>query len=310
MTETGERTEAIEAAADTVVSGDPVDRRRFVPFLSLLAAVIAVGVLPYLGDRRFYLADDNVSSWMPTSRRIGELLRNGESHLMDPDMWWGGNFVASARYGIWNPLILALDATALQLDDFALAMLIVTLVYLVILASGTYLLAREYEAERWPAALAGLIVSTGGWTLWMDATWWTPHLTSLAFTPFVWIAARRLVRGAGSPIWVLLTGWMCVTAGNPYSNLVVLVLFIAVAAEFFDRRHVRNLVALGASLVSIGLVALFVYLPFRITAPVGWREAGIANNEWWSPGLGDFFLMSSPIATPFVPHFGLSLIHI
>jgi len=270
----------------------------------MLVSVVVAGLLPYLGDRRFYLADDNIVSWMPTGRRIGELLRNGESHLMDPDMWWAGNFVASARYGIWNPLILALDVTVLQLDDFAVAMLIVTLVYLTILASGTYLLACEYGAKRWLAALAGLVVSTGGWTLWMDATWWTPHLTSLAFTPYVWVAARRVARGVCSPIWLLLAGWMCVTAGNPYSNLVVLVLVIAVAAEFFDRRNLRSMYVLGASLASIGLVALFVYLPFRITAPVGWRETAIANDGSWSPGLDDLFLMSSPTASPFVPNFG------
>jgi hypothetical protein len=305
--EASERTEAVVSATATE-DPDTSVRDRILPLVSMLISVVLAGLLPFVGDRRFYLADDNVVSWMPTSRRIGALLRGGESHLMDPDMWWAGNFVASARYGIWNPLILLLDVTVLQLDDFAVAMLIVTLVYLTILAVGVYLLAREYDAAPWPAALAGLVAATGGWTLWMDATWWTPQLTSLAFTPFLWIAARRLARGVGSPVWVLLAGWMCVTAGNPYSNLVVLAVFIAVAAEFFDRRHLRNIVALGATLTSIGLVALFVYLPVRLTAHVGWREAGIANNEWWSPGLGDFALMSSPIATPFVPHFGRGIL--
>jgi len=305
----------VEPTSDAAHFAQVADQRRsakrFVPFGAMFVSVIVAGLLPFLGDRRFYLADDNVSSWMPTSRRIGELLLDGRSHLMDPEMWWSGNFVASARYGIWNPLIVALDVTALQMDDFAAAMLIVTLIYLLILASGTYLLACEYGADRWPAALAGLVVSTGGWTLWMDATWWTPQLTSMAFTPFFWLAARRLARGVGSPIWLLLAGWMLVTAGNPYSNIVVFVIIVAVGVECFDRRNAqnrRNVIALAASLVSIALVALFVYLPFRITAPVGWREAGIENNEWWSPGLGDLFLLSSPTATPFVPHFGRDIL--
>ena len=274
----------------------------------MYAAVVVVSIVPVLGFRQFYLAGDTIASWLPVSRRLGELFLNGESHLMDPTMWRGGNFVASARYGVWNPVVLGIDVTVLQLDDLVVAMVLVSLLYLSILATGTYLLSREYGATPWAASVAGVVLATGGWTLWMDAAWWTPHLASLAFTPFVWLTARRVARGVGSPIWFVVAAALCVTVGNPYSTVVVFAIVVGVAAEHADRRHLGRLLALGASLVSVGLIALFVYIPFRQTSGVGFRETGIFNDESWSPGLGDLFAVSSPTALPLVPNFGRAVI--
>lgn len=267
-------------------------------------AVTASAALPFLGFRQFYLSGDSISQWLPVSRRIGALILDGESHLMDPTLWRSGNFVAEARFGLWNPLAVLLDTTLLQLDDLALAAMLVATVYLLLLASGTYLLAREYGATAWFAALAGVVTATGGWTLWMDAAWWIPQVASLGFAPFVWVTVRRFARGASGPIWFALAGAMCVTSGNPYSNIVVFVIVVAVMAEFADRQQLGRAVALLTSLAAIGCIAVFVYLPFRQTSVVGFREAGLENTELWAPGAGDFLSMSSPTATPFVRNFG------
>lgn len=288
------------------VGSEPSPSRRFpvAPLVSMAAAVTIAGLLPFLRFRQFYLSGDSIAQWLPVSRRIGQLVRQGESHLMDPSMWRGGNFVAEARFGIWNPLVILLDMTVLQLDDLAVAAMLVNLVYLLLLSAGVYLLAREYGATTWPSALAGVVAATGGWTLWMDAAWWTPHLASLSFTPFVWVSARRLARGVSGPLWLLLSGALCVTVGNPYSNVIVATIVLGVAVEFGSRRERRLLATLVGSLVSLALIAVFVYLPFRQTSIVGFRESGIFNNESWSPGAGDFLALSSPTATPFVRNFG------
>ena len=278
------------------------------PLALMYLAVVAVSVIPVLGFRQFYLAGDTIASWLPVSRRIGELLLDGESHLMDPTLWRGGNFVASARYGVWNPIALGLDVTVLQLDDLVVAMVLVSAFYLSILATGVYLLAREYGGMPWAAAVGGVVMATGGWTLWMDAAWWTPHLASLAFTPFVWLTARRVARGVASPIWFVLAAVLCVTVGNPYSAVVVLVIVVGVVVEHADRHRLGHLLALGASLVSVGLITIFIYIPFRQTSGVGFRETGIFNDESWSPGLGDLLAMSSPTASPIVPNFGRAVI--
>lgn len=148
-------------------------------------AVTLTAVLSFLGFRQVYLSGDSISRWLPVGRRLGELVWNGESQLMDPTLWRSGNFVAEARFGLWNGLTVLLDTTRLQLDDLAVAAMLVPTVYLLLLAAGTYLLAREYGASAWFAALAGLVTATGGWSLWMDAGWWIPQVASLAFPPFV-----------------------------------------------------------------------------------------------------------------------------
>ncbi len=278
------------------------------PLVAMYTALVVVVLAPLLGFRQFYLTEDTSASWLPVSRRIGELLRLGDSHLMDPSLWRGGNFVAEARYGVWNPLALLLDVTVLQLDDLVLAMGIVVYVYLAVLATGVYLLAREYGATTWSAAVGGVVMATGGWTLWMDAAWWIPHLASLAFTPFVWLTARRAVAGNAAPGWFAVAAALCITASNPYSVVVVFVIVVAVVIENADRTSWQAVAMVASSLVAVGLLTAFVYIAFRQTSGVGYRETGTFNDESWSPGLGDLLAMSSPTATPVVPNFGRSVI--
>ena len=140
---------------------------------------------------------------------------------MAPTASRGGNYVAEAGYGLWNPVVLLLDVTVLRLDDLAIAAAIVKATYMVILAVGVNLLAREYDATPWPAVLAGLSVPLGGFTLSMDAATWRPNLVSFAFMPDVWLTARRLGRHAGGPAALVVAGALCVSAGNPYSNVIV-----------------------------------------------------------------------------------------
>ncbi|MFA9563814.1 MAG: hypothetical protein ACERLM_03775 [Acidimicrobiales bacterium] len=273
--------------------------------------MLLAAVLPVLGARDFYLAGDSVAAWLPAGRRIGDLLSAGESHLMDPTAWRGGNYVAEAGFGLWNPVVLLLDMTVLQLDDLAVAATVVKAIYMLILSVGVYLLAREYGATAWPSALAGLVVPVAGFTLWMDAATWTPNLVSFAFFPFVWLTARRLGRGAGGPIWLVLAGALCVSAGNPYSNVIVGVVVIGVAIEQWLQRSERALarvVALGLSLAAIALLAVFVYLPFRETSSVGFRETVVSNDETFAPGLENLVGLSSPTMTPLVDSFGTPLL--
>lgn len=283
-----------------------------VAFTTMSVAVLIAAFLPLTGSRRFYLAGDSIASWLPVSRRIGELVRAGDSHLMEPSMWRGGNYVAEAGYGLWNPLIVVLDATVLQLDDLELAAAIAKAIFLLLLAAGVYLLAREYGASSWPAAVAGVAVPVAGFTLYMDAASWSPNLAAFAFAPWTWTAARRVARGAGHPITLVVAGGLCVSAGNPYSNVVVFVIVVAVGTEVLlgatreQRRAV--LITLFGALVAIGLVAIFVYLPFRQTSQVGFREAGIRNDENFAPGIGDLLGLSTPTTTPYVRNFGRSVL--
>ena len=305
-----EARDSVGGGAPTVAPAD--DRAssatRRLPFVALLASVTMAGLLPFLANRSFYLAGDSIAQWLPVNRRIGELLRNGESHLMDPTLWRGGNFIGEARFGVWNPITLLLDVAISFIDDLAVAMLLVSLLYQLLLAVGVYFLAREYGAEPWPSAVVGVVATTAGWTLWMDASWWTPHLASLAFTPFVWIAARRVARGVSGPSWLVLAGALCVTAGNPYSNIMVLVIVVGVAVEIADPRRSIALGALLGALVSIGLIAIFVYLPFQQTSAVGPRGSENFNDGSWVLGPGDLLTMSTPTARPFIRNFGSSVL--
>ncbi len=134
----------------------------------------------------------------------------------------------------------------------------------------------------------------------------TPGIARL--TPFVWIAARRVARGVSGPGWLVLAGALCVTSGNPYSNILVFAIVVGVAVEFADRRRPIMLVALLGALVSIGLIALFVYLPFQQTSAVGPRTSENFNDGSWVLGPGDLLTMSTPTARPFIRNFGANVL--
>lgn len=273
-------------------------------FLAMIIAVVTGSALPLWRSPDFYVLGNSGIQWLPAGRRIGDLLLAGDSHLMDPQLWRGGNFVAEAGFGVWNPVVLALDVTVLQLDDLLLAAWLHKAFFLVLLAVGTFALAREYGAASWPAAVAGTAVPLAGFTLWTDAAAWTPNLVSFAFVPYVWIAARRVARGVSSPVWFVVAGALCVSSGNPYTGIVVFVVAATVTVEFADLERWKEQAPLAVALGAVGLIAVFVYLPFLRTASVGFRETGVANDETLAPGLGDFLGLSSPTLTPYVRNFG------
>jgi len=283
------------------------DPRRFqrLPLISALITVALAATLPVVFTRRFYFWDDTAGAWFPGSRRIGELLRSGELPFLDLSLWRGGNFVAEAGYGLWNPLVLLADLTLLQMDDMEIASALLKGGCMLALVLGVYLLGREYGASAWPSSLIAAAVPLSGFTLWMDATSWTANHLAFVLTPYVWLTARRVAGMRCGPAWLVLAGFLCVSAGNPYSNAIVLVLVLGVALEQLAVGDRTRLIPLGGALVAIGLTALVVYLPFRQAADVGYRTTNTFNDEFMSPGLTDLANLSTSSLTPYVTSFGL-----
>ena len=71
---------------------------------------------------------------------------------------------------------------------------------MVLLALGTYLLAREYDAAPAPAAAVAIALPFSGFTLYWDAGSWPSGLMAFAYAPWVWVTFRRALRGVGEPV--------------------------------------------------------------------------------------------------------------
>jgi hypothetical protein len=272
-----------------------------VALAAVCLVVAALAALPLLRNRIFYFWDDSAAAFLPGWRVIGEGLLSGDRRVLDPDLWMGGNLAAEAQLGLWNPVSLLNYLLVALLPDLAVAAAMVKMEFLVILAAGTFLLAREYGVRRPIAVAVAVAVPFAGFTLWFEASSWAAGLMAFAWVPHVWWSARRMTRGRLPPVVPFTLGFLAMTTGSPYGALGVVVVLGALGLEsLLSRRH-RGVVHLVVTGLCIGASALVVFLPLLLSSDVTWRQnQRIANDGFLVPGLGDVLNLSSPA---FLPHF-------
>ncbi|WP_205471172.1 hypothetical protein [Nocardioides sp. SYSU D00038] len=249
----------------------------------------------------FFQRGDTAAQFAPTWWHLGELVRDGAwPPAMDPDSWQGGNYAAEALYGVYNPLnVLVWLAVSLS-GDLVLATFVVKAVVLAVLALGTYLLAREYGAAPWAAAVVAIALPFSGFTLYWDAGSWPSGLMAFAYTPWVWWVFRRVLRGASNPLWAFVIGVLAVTQGNPYGTLALVAVGFALVVEGVVLRRwggVLRLVVVGACVAAF---LPLVYLPLLESSDLAVRSGGalFENSGKLRPQIGDLFGLSSPTYVP------------
>ncbi len=307
---------ADEARVDGPVAPVPARRplasrvrdRRADLLLLLLVAVVVAGTaqIPVLKVRLFYYWDDSAAVFLPSWRLIGEQLRDGSLPVLNTDVWMGGNWAGEAQLGIWNPVLMANAVVVSLLPDLAMAAILIKTEFLIILATGVYLLAREYGARRGAAAVVAVALPFSGYTLFWDAEGWAASLIAFAFLPHFWWTARRFARGRLHPVVPLVVGVLTMTTGSPYGALAVIVVLLTVTVERLVCRDPRSVLRLAIVGLAAGLTGALVFLPLLGIQPVSWRSQGVvANGGQLVPGLGQLLNLSAPAYVPPVPTFSL-----
>lgn len=275
-----------------------IGRRRATVLAALIAAgaVALLSLIPRVFHRWFYYWDDMMQSFVPQWRHLGERLLAGELPVLEPQAWMGGNPIAEAGYGVWNPVNLLDYLLAAKLDDLSLVGLVVAVQYLVLLAVAVVLLAREYGAAPWAAVIVGVAVPFGGFTLFYEATRWPGGLQAFTWVTLFWVVTRRYARARTNPLLPIIIGFLTITAGNPYGALGMMIVLLGVSVELWLVRHRRRI----PSLIGVGAIAgsagVLVFLPLLLSSNVGWRrEGGIWNDGFLVPNIGDLL---GGISTP------------
>lgn len=289
---------------------ETTSRGRFanrLPVATMLVATLIGTLLPVLRTRVFYYWDDTAGVAVGVWQRIPESILSGQSPFLQLDMWRGGNLIAEAATGMWNPVMLGLMLGTYPIDDVAVAITAAKIVLFLLTAGGVYLLVRGYGANAWMAAVAGAVLPLSGWSIFMDGTSWINGTAIMAFTPWAWWALRRAyLRGfrARDIVLAVFLGYLVPSTGNPYGVLTLAVVFLALAVEvIFARRAaaLKWLVPIGASIV---LMVVVVYLPFVLTSQYGVRAtSGIWNDEFMAVSMSDLLGLSSPTLRPFINMF-------
>ncbi|WP_142024239.1 hypothetical protein [Blastococcus colisei] len=272
--------------------------------MTMLGVVLAGVLAPLRLAPTFYYWDDTAAASVGAWRAMGAAALEGRLLPLDLEMWRGGNLAAEAAFGLYNPLLTALSAATMPIDDLALVALVIKGFFFLVMALGVYLLCREYGARPWPAALAGSMLPLSGFTLWMDGAAWVTGLTVTALTPWVWYTAKRAAEARGSLLWVVLAGYLCGSAGNPYGLIATAIVIGAVIVEAFLCRRPKRTTGLVVVGIAVALLCVATYLPFVLSSSVSYRTGSqTLNDEYLSPGLTELLGLSSPSLTPYMPAF-------
>lgn len=274
----------------------------------LLCAVVALcAQIPVLFNRSFYFTDDSAAQFLPMWHHLGRRLLSGEwPLLLDLDTWMGGNLAGEAMFGTWNPVNLACFVLVVWIGDLAVAATAVKSLFLVVLALGTYLLAREYGARKGAAFVLAAAMPFSGFVLYFQAVTWAAGLIALSWVPHVWWSARSAASGRCPVVVPFVFGALCVTSGNPYGLLALFVVFAGLLVELLVRRSNswRPVVLLVVTGVCVVSVAPLVFLPVLGASEVGWRSSGLFNTAQLAPSLNDLLNVGVASHLPDVRAFG------
>lgn len=304
----------IESQSDTDFRGpaEPSQHprgRNAIPVVSMIVTVVIGSLIPLMRTPGFYYWDDTAGVAVGVWQRIAEQVLSGSLPFLQLDMWRGGNLIAEAATGMWNPVMLGLMLGTYPFDDIATAITIAKIALFVIASVAVYLLARGYGAMPWMAALVGVVMPLSGWALFMDGTSWINGTAITAFTPLAWWAIRRSYLNGFTPRSIILAvacSYLLVSVGNPYGMLTIAIVFAAVAVEAFLAKRGKDIWWLFGIGFAVLLMSIVIYLPFLMSSSVGFRADSVTyNDEMLSPGLSDFLGMSMPTFNPFIRAFGL-----
>ncbi len=267
----------------------------------VVVATAVIGTIPKLASRWFYQRGDTAVQFAPTWYHLGHLTRDGVFPAwLDPSAWAGGNYAAEALFGIYDPLSIPVWLAMSTASDLMTMMFLIKLVFLVVLALGTYFLCVEYGARRWAAAALAVALPFGGFTLFWDAGSWASGLIAFAYTPWVWFVLRKVLRGTANPFWGFVLGALAVTQGNPYGVLALVVVGLALVVEGLLDHDVPGVLKLVGAGACAALFLPLVYLPLLGTSSLTVRAFGglIANTGKLQPTSGDLLQLSMPSSVP------------
>lgn len=265
-------------------------------YAASIASVLLVCLVRIINEPRFFFWDDTQLGAFGQWYGLGSKILSGQVSLLSPGSWQGGNYLAEGQWGIWNPITWLIALGAHVFDNATLFSTVIKVGFLLVLATGAYLLAREYGADPWWAALGGFTATMGGQTIFMDAPSWVTGLQNVALFSLCWWALRRHVSRSKSPVPFFVFSYVLVTFGYVFGVIelaVLLLLMLFTAHREAGWAQSRRVLVLG---VYAGLLTVFAYLPGLLTSPVTSRSGSdILNDQFLNMDLGD--LATSAITT-------------
>lgn len=259
-----------------------------------------LSLIPLIFHGRFYFQDDTENGAYGVWYHLGESLLQGKVPVLNPSVWSSGNYIAEGQWGTWNPLVMLFGLLAYVSPNAVVLTTVLKVAMLVLAGVGTFVLARSYTLSPEWAFIAGIAVPLNGFTMYFDAPSWVTGALVWAIFPFFWAQLRQLMLGKRNPFWAFVTGYLIVTVGYVAGTVAIGFILLAVGIETLIRKAWWPAARIALTGVSIGLVAVVVFLPGVLTAAVTTRgTTGIWNDDYMSIDFTSLLL--APIATAYPP---------
>ncbi|MGW4356107.1 hypothetical protein ACWELJ_28875 [Nocardia sp. NPDC004582] len=246
--------------------------------LASVAGVVAGYASVLLANPRHFYTDDTEAQYGPMWVMLGRHLHDGRFPALVPWEWMSGNY-SLEEAGLYNPPQLLVDWFAPEVNDLALYVTLVKLIFSIIAALGVFRVCRAYGARGWWAAPAAIAFPLSGWFLFFDESSWATSLTGTAWMLHAWASAIRYTRtpAAGrrwtsGPIPVFVFAYLAISVQYVFPAVESALMFGAVAVgEAIRQRTWRPALRLLAVAACAGLAGLETYLPGMLSSPVTWR---------------------------------------
>jgi hypothetical protein len=241
--------------------------------------VVAAAAIPLLYTPRFYFLGDTQIGAFGQWYHLGKKLLSGEWPLLDLQAWHGGNYIAEGQWGLFSPLTMGIGLLATMIEHAVVFVTVVKFAMLAAGAVGAFLLARSYGIPQQVAYVAGVAVTLGGATQYLDAPEWVTSQMVWTLIPYAWWSTRRTMTRTASPLTPLVFGLLTVTVGYVYGTLYLAVVFVACLVDAWVTRNLPGAVRVLLIGVCCGLVAVTVYLPGILSASVTTRASWEVFSE-------------------------------
>lgn len=243
-----------------------------------MSGVVAGYASVLLANPRHFYTDDTESQYGPMWVMLGRHLHDGRFPALVPWEWMSGNY-SLEEAGLYNPPQLLVDWFAPEVDDLALYVTLVKLIFSIIAALGVFRVCRAYGARGWWAAVAAIAFPLSGWFLFFDESSWATSLTGTAWMLHAWASAIRYTRTPAAerrwtsgPIPVFVFAYLAISVQYVFPAVESALMFGTVAAgEVIRQRTWRPALCLLAVAACAGLAGLETYLPGMLSSPVTWR---------------------------------------
>jgi hypothetical protein len=172
--------------------------------------------------------DDYELSVLPVFADMVRSWSEGHWPILSPYSWVCGNLAGEFQYGVFSVFVNAVIIAVWKFPfTFAQQAAAVSMVHLVALAVGAFLLGRDRQFSIPLSIFVALVATLSGWIICWGATDWFGALGAFTWLPWTWWGAARALDARRSKLrflWPAPFVYLVVTGGFPYTVLMLLLL--------------------------------------------------------------------------------------